>query len=135
MPLLEQYPTLEDHQKSRLLSLSIDFMQLMYELESPDAAMAIWNSISDTIHPELKNDILVMMLKGQTSLDLRFSNADVNFIGCIKVLRQYTGLGLKEAKDLADLGRGQNVASVRLNSWTQRKNCADDLRELGVRIC
>jgi ribosomal protein L7/L12 len=56
-------------------------------------------------------------------------------INCITLIRAYSGLGFKEAKDLADLARaGGNAARFNLLSEQSRNECIRDFSDIGARV-
>ena len=129
------YPNLSPEQKQYLLNSSRDFLTTLAEISPADTAHQVWNSLSDIIHPDLKLDLFMQMLTGHGSGSILILSTGGEFINCIKLIRAYSGLGLKDAKDLADLARaGGNAARFKLLSGQSRNACIRDFGNIGARV-
>ena len=130
------YPNLSPEQKQHLLNSSRDFLTTLAELSPAETAHQVWEALSDTIHPDLKLDLFMQMLTGHGGGSIIIISTGSEFINCIKLIRAYSGLGLKEAKDLADLARtsGGNTARFKLLSGQSRNACIRDFSDIGARV-
>jgi hypothetical protein len=94
-----------DLKMNMLVSDGVRFMQSITDYYGAEDGIKVWNSICEAIDPEVKGQIFVSMLmrnavNGVTfRMDVSTSHSKV---GAIKCIREYTGMGLKEAKDLMD---------------------------------
>ena len=92
-----------------LVGAGISFMQTITEIYGVDKGMELWNTIADTIDPDLKGEVFIAMLSGHYRRDKIYVKNPIlgsvgNKVGLIKCIRTYDRrrLGLKEAKDIAD---------------------------------
>lgn len=120
--------------KQDIVQTGISFMRAITEAYGSDEGLKLWNTIADTLDPEIKGQILFAMLTGDFSGRVRIvslsSGADI--ITAIRALRNATNLSLKEAKDavtaLRDLGR-PIVFEV---NHQKRSQITSDLRAAGL---
>ena len=129
---LTDYDQLPADIRDNLINASLDFMRALAACSSAEAADAAWNAIADTVHPSLKHDLLMHLLTGEGGHSVTLTDCGNNFINCIKTIRQYTNMGLKDAKDLCDRVRGGAPQSVRLDNWRQRRACLADFQAAGA---
>ena len=129
---LTDYEELPGELRNSLICASMDFLRALAECSSPEAADAAWNTIADTVHPSLKHDLLMRMLSGGAQQSVILTDCGANFINCIKTIRQYTSMGLKDAKDLCDRVRGGAPQRIRLDNWRQRRACLADFQAAGA---
>lgn len=113
----------------------IRFLESLTKYYGADRGMEMWNSLGEVMGKEVKGKVFFAMLTGETGGRVRF-RADRaepgNAVAVIKTIRTYTGLGLKEAKDLWDLSKSTpTVVQVNPN---QHRDFAKDLRELGCAV-
>lgn len=121
------YQNLTSDNKDKLIGLGLDIMRTLCDVTGPIASEQIWNQLSDSIHPDLKHDILMQLLKGNQGSEVIIADPGPQFINVIKIIRTYTRLGLREAKELADNSR-LRPTSIRLDSWRDRESCLRELR-------
>ena len=93
----------EDH-KTAVISNGLHFMRSITEAYGSDKGLELWEQITSVLDPEVKGQIFFAMITGQYNnrILLKGLEEEINVIWCIKAIRQYTGFGLKEAKDLVD---------------------------------
>ena len=101
----------EEH-KVDIIQSGISFMRSITEAYGTDEGMKLWDNIASVLDPDVKGQIFFAMLTGQYN-DLVVlkgvdSRANNNAVACIKEIRQWSGFGLKEAKDLVE-GAPQTV--------------------------
>jgi hypothetical protein len=130
-----EYAELTPDQQEELVSSGMDFMRVITEMWGPEKGMEMWDTISTAVHPDFKGAVFFTMLTGSHIGDVRLVNADVpQYVECIKVVRSYTGYGLKEAKDACDRVRGAVKGApekLPLTNKKMRKEFVKKLRELG----
>lgn len=80
-------------------------MRAITEAYGPEEGMRLWETIADTLGPDIKGEIFLSMITGEYTDKIRIKGVTGNLVATIKAFRQYDRrrLGLKEAKDLADL--------------------------------
>lgn len=127
------YPNLSAEQKQHLLNSCRVFLTTLAEISPAETAHQVWNGLADTIHPDLKLDLFMQMLTDHGGGSILIMSTGNEFINCIKLIRAYSGLGFKEAKDLADLARaGGNAARFNLLSGQSRNECIRDFSDIGA---
>ena len=95
----------EDH-KTAIISNGLHFMRSITEAYGADKGLELWEQITSVLDPEVKGQIFFAMITGtyNDKIEIRGINAlgQGNAVACIKAIRQYSGLGLKESKDMYD---------------------------------
>lgn len=94
----------EEH-KHNVIETGIAFMRSITGAYGTDEGMKLWETISNTLDPDVKGQIFFTMITGQyeDSITVHFKhNTTPNKISMIKAIRTVTGDGLKEAKDKVD---------------------------------
>lgn len=95
----------EDH-KTAIISNGLHFVRSITEAYGAEKGMELWEQIASVLDPEVKGQIFFAMITG--TYNDRIELKGVNHLGmnngvaCIKAIRQYSGLGLKESKDMYD---------------------------------
>ncbi len=84
--------------------LILDAIEKMTVLELNDLVKAIEEKFGVTAAAPVaaSGAVAAVVEEEQTEFDVILTNAGASKIGVIKVVREITGLGLKEAKDLVD---------------------------------
>jgi ribosomal protein L7/L12 len=95
-----------------MINDGIRFLQSLNEVYGVDRAMAVWSALGPAMGDEVKGQVFMSMLSGNTAtmrLQLSRSSSVIPnpspgsvAVPVIKVIRAVTGLGLKEAKDKWD---------------------------------
>lgn len=134
-PLLSNYTNLDTNRREDLITASWDLMRALTDAAGPSAAETMWNQLADIVNPELKHDLLLRMITGDLGGRIvRISGIGQNMIQCIKIIRAYTNMGLKEAKDVCDVVRSGRTQSIQLTDWNQRGRCVRELRDAGATV-
>lgn len=124
---------LQEDTLSAVVSDGIRFLESMTIHYGTEKGMAMWESMSETMGREVKGKVFFAMLTGITSSRVRFktpANVSINAVSVIKLIRNYTGFGLKEAKDLYDDSKNREVSlDIRHGD---RREFVRSLRDLGV---
>lgn len=95
----------EEH-KTAIISNGLHFMRTITEAYGADKGMELWEQITSVLDPDVKGQIFFAMITGNYNdrVEIRgiAPHGENNAVACIKAIRQYSGLGLKEAKDVYD---------------------------------
>ena len=98
----------EDH-KTAVISNGLHFMRSITEAYGADEGLKLWDTITNTLDPDVKGQIFFAMITGTHNdtilLSSVYTGADA--VSCIKEIRNWTGYGLKEAKDIVDYVCGE----------------------------
>jgi hypothetical protein len=125
--------------KPRIIQDGIHFITAISQAYGAEEGMKLWERIAEVLDPSVKGDIFFAMLTGQYN-DRVYANlnqsiphvASANKIAVIKCIRTYTGLGLKEAKDLTDLMLFGSKVEMILERPHQRSEFIRELSSLGI---
>jgi hypothetical protein len=93
-----------DDQRNNIISSGLHFMRSITEAYGADEGMRLWETIANTLDPNLKGEIFFAMIAGthNDTIMLRGVCASTDRVARIKEIRNWTGYGLKEAKDTSD---------------------------------
>ena len=105
----------EDH-STAVVSAGLHFMRAITEAYGADEGMRLWNTIADTLDPDVKGQIFFAMITGTHNDTILLSGvyANADAVSCIKEIRNWTGYGLKEAKDTLDLVRAKRAVKLKV---------------------
>lgn len=100
----------EEH-KTAIISNGLHFLRSITEAYGSEKGMELWEQIATVIDPEVKGQIFFAMITGAYNdrIEIRGVSQNNNAVACIKEIRQWSGLGLKEAKDVYDRLRNNNA--------------------------
>lgn len=123
-----------------VIQSGINFIRAITEAYGTDEGMKLWETISDTLDPEVKGQIFLAMLKGEYQGRVRISRGDfsVNSINHsdkitkIKALRLVSGFGLKEAKDGVEALEWHNTPIEFEIDASKRGWAVEELRRVGL---
>lgn len=104
--------TITDEQMDMIVSEGIAFIRSITNAYGSEEGMKLWETIADTLDPDIKGKIFFAMLVGTHDDRVTMSRIGngANKITCIKYIRQYTGYGLVEAKNAYEnVAFGQSV--------------------------
>lgn len=123
-------------ERNSIISSGLNFMRTITEVYGADEGMRLWETIADTLDPNLKGEIFFAMVAGthDDTIVLRGVNhVNLDRVRCIKEVRNWTGFGLKEAKDACD--SVYSGATVRLTVKPSEHHMAvSGLRKVGFTI-
>ena len=92
--------------KQDIIQSGVNFMRSITEAFGADEGMKLWDTIADTLDPDIKGQIFFALLTGEYNsiVTLTGSVHGANKVALIKAVRvaDRRRLGLKEAKDLCD---------------------------------
>jgi hypothetical protein len=123
-------------QADRIVGAGIELMAAITAAFGSEDGIQVWNALSDTLGNDFKSAIFMAMLQGRTSGVVVVQpapklRAGTMFIDTIKVIRQYTGMGLKDAKDFADELNDGRTKTVEIK-FDKRNEFIQGLRNCGV---
>jgi hypothetical protein len=117
--------------KDAIISSGLDFMRSITECYGAERGMELWDTIASTLGKDVKGEIFFAMMGGEYVAKLRVSGVAVDRIFSIKTIRTYTGLGLKEAKDLSDEMQNGKTVVLKLTSHKLRNEAVRELTRAG----
>lgn len=120
----------QDHKES-IISSGLEFMRSITECYGVDKGMKLWDDIASTLGNDVKGEIFFAMISGEYTTKIRVSGTVHDRIASIKTIRTYTGLGLKEAKDLSDEMQSGKVILLKLTDPKLRTSAIRDFRSVG----
>ena len=94
-----------EHHAHNVIQSGIFFMRSITTAYGSDEGMKLWDTISNTLDPDIKGRIFFAMITGdyEDSITVYFKQiTNPNKVSMIKAIRTVTGDGLKEAKDKVD---------------------------------
>ena len=129
---------LPEKYREDLVGAGISFMQTVADIYGAEKGMELWNTIADTVDPDLKGEVFMAMLSGnyrRDKLNVRnpFVGSIQDKVALIRCIRNYDRrkLSLKEAKDISDRldNAGSEILEVDPNI---RPTFVVELRKLGM---
>lgn len=128
----------ENNDFQLLVSNGVSFLQSMAEVYGSEQAQAAWQAMGPAIGDEVKNAVFMYMLSyPDGGRQVRFQHTPISeasfIVAIIKAIRNASGLGLKEAKDLSDLAK-TGIATVTTVRPEAAKALRKDLRDFGARV-
>jgi len=104
----------EQH-KTAIISNGLHFMRSITEAYGADAGLELWEQIAGVLDPDVKGQIFFAMITGNYNDRILLkgigASAQNNAVNCIKEIRAWTGLGLKDSKDMYDRLRNRTFNS------------------------
>lgn len=124
---------ISDEQMDMIVSDSIAFIRSITTVYGSDQGMKLWETIADTLDPSIKGKTFFAMLTGSHEDRVTLSGyvAGTNKITCIKIIRQYTGMGLVESKNAYESTEYGQKVQIKVDP-KQRRECIDELRMNGM---
>lgn len=113
----------------------IAFLESLTRHYGTDRGMELWEQFGEILGREIKGKIFFAMISGDSSGNIRFKAGDAvinNAVATIKTIRNYTGMGLKEAKDIWEFSK-THVATFKVDVNSARA-VTRELRDLGCNI-
>lgn len=134
MPIPNEY-------KQSVISSGIEFVRAVTEAYGAEEGMRLWDKLNETLDPDVKGEVFFAMITGSyyDKITLHPSPNMSNRVAAIKSVRSWTGLGLKEAKDIVDAVTGYNGTLgtemvITLQRPSDRVAAVIDLRQTGLRV-
>lgn len=128
-----EFEMLEIDDKGELIAAGIEFMRALTKIYGSEKGVEAWETIGATLGNDFKGAVLFSLLTGDHSCKLKMADIPApHFVAVIKCVRTYTGLGLKEAKDLCDKARTPGrFAEITLTSAKERHLMIKELKNFG----
>ena len=110
---------------------------MLFRSYGAEKGMELWEQITDVLDPEVKGQIFFAMITGEYNdrITLKGVMGTNNAVACIKEVRNWTGFGLKEAKDTYDrlrtLGSQPEIIMVKPQEYAYAVSA---LRKVGYMI-
>lgn len=121
--------------KQDIIQSGINFMRSITEAYGTDDGMKLWDTIADTLDPEIKGQILFALLTGDYSGSITLTGASPisDKVALIKALRNVANLSLKEAKDMCDMVLTGTPQKIQVNT-KNRNGVLRELRDAGFNV-
>ena len=108
--------------RDEVISSGISFLRSITLAYGQEVGLELWDTIADTLDKDVKGQIFFAMLTGESGSRITIRDYDRapqggNKITIIKAIREVTGLGLKDAKDQADILMGNSNNGYITNSY------------------
>lgn len=134
----------EDH-KTAIVSNGLHFLRSITECYGTEKGLELWEQIASILDPDVKGQIFFAMVTGTYNdrIELRgvTPGGMHNAVPCIKAIREHSGLGLKDAKDMYDRLKNQmdNIYGERKSefirvSHEQYSQAMTSLRNAGMMV-
>ena len=126
--------TISDEHMDAIVSDGIAFIRSITTAYGSDTGMELWDTIANTLDPSIKGKIFFAMLTGthDDRVTMTGSVAGSNKIACIKIIRQYTGMGLAESKHAYEEAGDYGKPTTLKVDPKQRRALIDELRQNGM---
>ena len=97
----------EGYEIDYVVTDGLRFLQSLTEKYGAEKGIEVWHDFGRVLGAEIQGAIFFAMISGtdSTRVHMRANSNTQQVVAIIKCIRQYTGLGLKEAKDLYDMSR------------------------------
>ena len=129
---------MSDENRRQLISDGIAFMRSISDQYGTEAGLQLWDRICEVLDPNVKGEIFIAMLTGDTRSKITISCSPDQYttyrIPHIKAIREVTGLGLKEAKDLSDFMVNGQPVSINVKEGLSRQYARDVLKNAGLNV-
>lgn len=129
---------MNNENRRQLISDGVAFMRSITDQYGTETGLQLWDRICEVLDPNVKGEIFIAMLTGDTRTRLNISCSpdqySTNRIPHIKAIREVTGLGLKEAKDLSDLMVNGKPLSITVKEGLSRQYARDVLKNAGLNV-
>ena len=101
----------EEHEAA-IISNGLHFIRVITDCYGAEKGMELWEQITSVLDPDVKGKIFFAMLTGAYNDQIKIKGLNIsgenNAVACIKELRQWTGMGLKDSKDFYDRFRNHH---------------------------
>jgi ribosomal protein L7/L12 len=131
-----KFDEIDDNHADRIIGAGIEMMTAITEAYGEQKGMLVWDELANQFGDDFKGRVFLAILTGRKSEYVRVmtgaARAQGNFVALIKTIRNYTGWGLKEAKDFADLAE-TSTQQMKITIG-KRADAVRDLREHGASV-
>lgn len=98
--------SLPEEHEAAVISNGLHFIRAITDCYGAERGMELWEQITSVLDPDVKGKIFFAMLTGAYNDQIKLKSLTIsgqnNAVACIKEIRQWTGYGLKESKDVYD---------------------------------
>lgn len=127
--------TMPEEHKEALIDTGMAFMRSITDCYGTEPGLLLWDRICEVLDPDIKGEIFLAMLTGEyTPGRLRISGITPERVSVIKCIRDITGLGLKESKDINDEMQLGKLVTITIQKGLSRNYASEKLRALGIRV-
>lgn len=91
-----------DSNRSDIMQASMTFMRAITAHYGAEKGMELWETIADTVDPALKKQIFFALISGEFNDQLILRGYRKDKVSAVRAIREVTGLGLYESKQIAD---------------------------------
>lgn len=127
----------ESESRFYLRQSGIEFIRALTMTYGSEKGMEFWSTMCEVIDPTLKGEIFWDLISGKDFRKMMIAKITrvecPNIVGLIRAIRELTGSGLKEAKDLVD-SLYLNDQVITLIESHSRRSAAVILSPLGVKV-
>jgi ribosomal protein L7/L12 len=132
------FEDITDEQKDRIVDCGLELLAAITDAYGVEEGHATWERLSEVVGTEFKHAVFMYMLSGKTTSTVTLYGKDVrqnyNYVEIIKQIRSASGLGLKDAKDLADELDSGLTKTMKLDPKVNRHTAITALRNVGLRV-
>jgi hypothetical protein len=125
--------------KHEIITSGMQFMRSITEAYGADEGMRLWETIANTLDPDIKGQIFFAMITG-THNDtivlkpgLAGSGVTANRVAAIKEIRTWTGMSLRDAKDTSDMVEAGRTVKITVKPG-DHANALRGLRKVGFYV-
>jgi len=123
--------------KVDIIQSGMTFMRAITEAYGTDEGMKLWDTIANTLDPDIKGQIFFAMLTGEYTniISVTGHNPSANRVAMIKAIRTVDrrSPGLKEAKDMSDLISAGKCIKIEVDP-ANRSRALVELRNAGFNV-
>jgi hypothetical protein len=117
--------------KTEIITNGLQFLRSITECYGSEKGMELWDQIASVLDQNVKGEMFFAMITNGGFPDhimLRGLHRNTHPIACIKAIREWSGLGLKDAKDVYDNLNLARNGSIKLH--VNPMNHAQAIRDL-----
>ena len=106
----------------RLIRSGIRFLKDLQEDLGTEKGLEVWDKLREAMGDEVSGQVLFGILKGHRGNVIRLVHVGDKKINAIKLVREVTGLGLKEAKDMVEaVAYNNRVVDLEMYNATEER--------------
>lgn len=105
---------INDNNRNDILQASMTFMRTITAHYGADKGMELWETIADTIDPVLKKQIFFALISGEFNDQMILRGYRKDKVSAVRAIREVTGLGLYESKQIADKIAEGNPVTIKV---------------------
>lgn len=134
-----EFASLTDEDKTALVDDCFNMLSSLTRVYGAEHGMKLWEEIGEALGVDLKGAVFFKMLCGDdphtVTVTVAPSNAmKVDAVSIVKCIRNYTGYGLKESKDIWDSFKFGEKVKIKVKKQFGSHNFRNEMRNLGCSI-